>query len=154
MSGSNISPTSSGPKRSRAAQAALALLGATLATLLGLVAYVVIGMIARPLAVGVQGIGLCAALGAAAGAALQGLGSRKPRIACGFLGGLVGGYFTVFSGEAYPPGTIDWAVKGGAIGAAFALPVVLVMAVLIELGHVVSSRASRRAQKMLGEDQP
>jgi len=116
-----------------------------LASLLALGTYVVIGMIVRPLAVGVQGIALCAALGAGAGAGLRGLGSQGARVVSGFLGGLIGGYFTVASGEAFPPGTIDWALKGGGLGAAFGLPIAVIVAVLIETGLVVFSWSSRSA---------
>jgi hypothetical protein len=58
MSSNDTSPAGPDPNPSRAA---LSVLGAILATLLALAAFVVIGMIVRPLAVGVQGIGLCAA---------------------------------------------------------------------------------------------
>ena len=120
------------------------MLGGTLATLLALVAYVVIGMIAGPVAVGLPGLLVCAFLGATAGVGLRGLGSRGARITSGFLGGLVGSYFIQASVEALPWGTLDWAVKGGAFGAAISLPVAFVTAALIELGLIVLSRSSRR----------
>jgi len=129
---------------SRSAQVVRGVLGGTLATLLALVAYVVIGMTAGPLVVGLPGLGVCAALGAAAGVGLRGLGSRGARITNGFLGGLVGSYFIQASVEAYPWGTLGWAIKGGALGAAFSLPVAFVTAALIELGLIALSWLPRR----------
>ena len=75
-----------GPKPSRAAQAVRGVLGGMLATLLALVAFVVIGMIARALVDGYPGLILCPALGVAAGVGLRGLGSRGARITSAILG--------------------------------------------------------------------
>ena len=133
-----------GPKQSRAARAVRGVFGGTLATLVALVAYVVIGVITGPLVVGLPGLLVCAALGAATGAGLRGLGSPGARITSGFLGGLVASYFIQAFVEACPWGTLDWAVKGGAVAAAFSLPVAIVTAALIELGLIVLSRSSRR----------
>src|SRR5262245_10421585 len=113
-------------------------LGTMIATALRLAAYVVIGVLSLAAARGLQGIGICGALGAAAGAALSGPGSRLARILGGGIGGVVAGYFTVASGEVFPPGTIQWALSGGAYGALFGLPVAALVGGLIGLIGAVS----------------
>ena len=133
-----------GPKPSRSAQAVRGVLGGTFATLLAMVTYVVIGMIAGPIAVGLAGLGVCAALGAAAGVGLRGLGSRGARTTSGFFGVHVGSYFIQASVESYPWGTLDWAIKGGARGAAFSLPVAFVTAAVGDLGLIALSWVPRR----------
>jgi hypothetical protein len=104
-----------------------------LATLFALVALVVIGMISWSVVRGIPGIGLCAAVGAAAGALLRGPGSRAARVKGGLVGGLVAGYFAVASAERYPPGTIEWALNGSALAASFALPIAAIAGGVTEL---------------------
>jgi hypothetical protein len=85
-----------------------------IATAIGLAAYVVIGALS-----------LAAARGLA-------------RVLGGGIGGVVAGYFTVASGEVFPPGTMQWAVSGGAYGALFGLPVAALVGGLIGLIGAVS----------------
>ena len=108
-------------------------LGTMIATAIGLAAYVVIGVLSLAAARGLQGICICSALGAAAGAALRGPGSRLARVLGGGIGGVVAGYFTVASGEVFPPGTMQWALSGGAYGALFGLPAAALVGGLIGL---------------------
>ena len=82
---------------------------------------------------GLQGVCICGALGAAAGAALGRLGPRAARVIGGGIGGGGAGYFALASGEMLPPGTLQWALGGGGYGALFALPVALLVGGLIGL---------------------
>jgi hypothetical protein len=108
------------------------------ATAIGLAVYVVIGALSWAAVRGLHGIGLCGALGAAAGAALSGPGSRLARFLGGGIGGAVAGYFTLASGEVFPPGSMQWALSGGAYGALFGLPVAALVGGLIGLIGAVS----------------
>jgi hypothetical protein len=118
---------------SAAAWAARRALGTMIATAIGLAAYVVIGVLSWAAVRGLHGIGLCGALGAAAGAARSGPGSRLARVLGGGIGGAFAGYFTVASGEVFPPGSKQWALSGGGYGALFGLPVAALVGGLIGL---------------------
>jgi len=108
-------------------------LGTMIATAIGLAAYVVIGVLSLAAARGLQGICICSALGAAAGAALSGPGSRLARVLGGGIGAVVAGYYTLASGEVLPPGSMRWALSGGAYGALFGLPLAALVGGLIGL---------------------
>jgi hypothetical protein len=101
------------------------------ATAVALAALVGIGVISWDAVTGFQGIGICGALGAAAGAALGRLGPRAARIIGGGIGGIVAAYFALASGELLPPGTLQWALGGGGYAALFALPVATLVGGLI-----------------------
>ena len=113
--------------RSASGRAARGALGAAIATAVALAAFVVIGVISWGAVAGLQGVGICGALGVAAGAALGRPGPRAARIIGGGIGGVVAGYFALASGEMLPPGTMQWALGGGAYAALFALPVAALM---------------------------
>jgi hypothetical protein len=104
-----------------------------IATMVALLVLVVIGTIAWPVARGIPGIGIAGLIGAATGPFLPSQTSGPARVSGGLLGGLVAGFFAIASGELHTPGTIDWALSGGALGAAFGLPLAAVAAVLAEL---------------------
>jgi hypothetical protein len=127
--------TTSQPARrpSRAWRACQSALGAVLATTVAIVTLVIVGVISWPVARGIQGIGISAAAGAAVGWVLRGPGSRAARLNGGLAGGVVAGYFLVASSEIFPPGTREWAYKGGANGALFSLPIAAIAAVLTEI---------------------
>ncbi len=137
--------------------AARSALGTMIATVIGLAAYVVIGLLSWAAVRGLHGIGLCGALGAATGAALSGPGSRPARVLGGGTGGVVAGYLTLASGEVLPPGTMRWALGGGAYGALFGLPVAALVGGLIGLigavprssgsGHAIITDKVRRADQ-------
>jgi hypothetical protein len=114
----------------RAAQGAL---GAIIATAVALAALVAIGVISWGAVRGLQGVCICGALGAAAGAALGRLSPRAARIIGGGIGGVVAGYFALASGEILSPGTLQWALGGGGYAALFALPVALLVGGIIGL---------------------
>jgi hypothetical protein len=106
--------------RARAGRAARGALGAAPATALAPAASVAIGSVARHAVAGLQGILICGAPGAAAGAAMSGPGTRLARVLGGGIGGIVAGYFALASGEVMPPGTILSALGGAAHVAVFA----------------------------------
>jgi hypothetical protein len=111
----------------------------------------VIGIISWDAVRGLQGVCICGALGAAAGAALGGLGPRAARIIGGGTGGVIADYFALASGEMLPPGTLQWALGGGGCAALFALPVAMLV------GGIIGSldAASRPAGTGNGtEDEP
>jgi hypothetical protein len=106
-------------------------LGAAIATAVALAAFVVITILSWDAVAGLQGVGLCGALGAAAGVALSGPGSRLARVLGGGIGGIVAGYFALASGEMFPPATMQWALGGAAVAASFALPVAILVGGII-----------------------
>ena len=110
-------------------------LGACLATVIALATLVVIGLISWPVARGVPGIALTAAVGATAGALLRGLGSRPARVGGGLVGGLVAAFFAIAWAEQDVPGSLLWAVHGSALGALCSLPVAAIVATLTETGR-------------------
>jgi hypothetical protein len=114
-------------------RAARGALGAVIATALALAAFVAIGVCPWGTVTGLEGVGLCGALGAGAGAVLSGPGSRLARILGGGIGGIVAGYFALASGEMLPLGTARWALTAGAYAALFALPLASFVGGLIAL---------------------
>jgi hypothetical protein len=119
--------------RAPSARAARGAQGAATATAVALAALVVIGVISWDAIAGFQGVCICGALGAAAGAALGGIGPRAARIIGGGIGGGVAGYFALASAEVLPPGTLQWALGGGGYAALFALPVAMLVGGIIGL---------------------
>jgi hypothetical protein len=120
-------------------------LGAAIATAVALAAFVAIGVISWDAARGFQGVGICGALGAAAGAALSGPGSRLARVLGGGIGGVVAGYFALASGEVFPPGTLKWALGGAAYAALFSLLVATIM------GGIMGSLNPRSRSSGIGD---
>jgi hypothetical protein len=98
-------------------------LGAVTATAVALAALVAIGVNCWDAVMGFQGVCICGALGVAAGVALGRPEPRAARIIGGGIGGVVAAYIALASGEMLSPGTIQWALGGGAYAALFALPV-------------------------------
>jgi hypothetical protein len=101
------------------------------ATAVALAAFVMVGVISWGAVRGLQGVCICGTLGAAAGAALGGLGPRAARVIGGGVGGVVAGYFALASGEMLPPGTLRWALGGGGYASLFALPVAMLVGGII-----------------------
>jgi hypothetical protein len=108
--------------KSASGSAARSALGAVIATAVGLAAFVVIRILSWDTVTGFQGIGICGALGAAAGVVWGGPGSWPARVLGGGIGGIVAGYFALAFGEVMAPGSLQWALSGAAYAALFALP--------------------------------
>jgi hypothetical protein len=104
-----------------------------LATSIALTAFVTIGFISWAAVRGLQGVIICGALGAAAGAVLSGPGSRLARVLGGAIAGAIAGFIALASAELTPPGTIRWAICAGGYAALFALPAAALLGGLIGL---------------------
>ncbi len=124
-------------------------MGAVTATAVALAVLVAIGVISWDAVAGLQGVCICGALGAAAGAALGRPGPRAARIIGGGIGGIVAAYFALASGEMLPPGTLQWALGGGGYAALFALPVAVLVGGIIGLLYAASPRVG--AGDVVGE---
>jgi len=111
--------------------------GAIIATVAALSAFGAIGIVV-PGVVGLQGVALSGALGAAVGAAMRGPGSSAARVVGGGIGALVAGYFAVASGEQFLPGTMQWAYAGLTFAAVFAVPTAALVGGLIGLLGAIS----------------
>lgn len=105
-------------------------IGAVLAALAGLAAVLVVGSQAWIAVRGLNGVAIGAIVGALMAGTLRGLGDWPARTLGGGLGGAVGGYFTVAAAETKSPGSAEWLVNGGLIGAGFGLPVAAVVATI------------------------
>ncbi len=83
---------------------------------LGVLAMVLVGVVAWPVVRGVNGLLLSAASGLIGAVLLRSrLGWRVSRIA-GFLGAGVAGFAALASAEVWEPGSWEWALKGGLYG--------------------------------------
>jgi hypothetical protein len=122
--------------------------GAMIATLVALAVFVAIGTISWAAVRGYQGVGICVALGAVAGATLRGPGSRLARVLGGGIGGVLAGFAALSMGEMIAPGTAQWALAGAAYGALFGLPLAALVGGLIGLlgrrGLVLEDRQDHR----------
>jgi hypothetical protein len=116
-----------------------------IATAVALAVFVAIGVISWDAVRGFQGVGICGALGAAAGTALSSPRSRLARVLGGGIGGVVTAYFALASGEMLPPGTAQWALGGAAYAALFALPVAAIM------GGIIGSLDPRSRSSRIGD---
>jgi hypothetical protein len=105
-------------------------IGAVIAALAGLAAVVVVGLLAFGAVRGFSGAIIAAIVGALLGGVLRGLGEWSARTLAGGVGGAVGGFFAVAAAEQCPPGSAEWAVNGGLLGALFGVPVAAVLAVM------------------------
>ena len=102
------------------------MLGAVIAAGGGLATVVIVGMLAWSAVAGPNGAIIAALVGAIVGGRLRGFGVWPVLSLAGGVGGAVGGFFAVAAAEQTPPGSVAWAVQGGLIGAAFAVPVAAV----------------------------
>jgi hypothetical protein len=106
-----------------------ATIGGVIAAIAGLAAVVIVGMLAWEAVVGPVGAIIAAVIGALLGGILRGFGDWPVRSLAGAVGGAVGGFCAIAAAEQSPPGSAEWAVHGGLLGAVFAVPVAAVVAV-------------------------
>ena len=118
-------------------------IGAVIAAVAGLATVVIVGMLAWDAVVGPSGAIIAAVVGALLGGALRGFGDWPVRSLAGGVGGAIGGFFAVAAAEQSPPGSAEWAVNGGLLGALFGIPVAAVLAVT---AGVVVGIVRRRAR--------
>lgn len=104
---------------------------AVAATLVAIVAVVLVGMASWGAVVGTRGSWIGALIGAALGLAMRRRGHWLPRLIGGFLGGMIGGYFAVAAAEQAVPGSYAWAIRGGLLGAVFGVPVAMLFAAVV-----------------------
>jgi hypothetical protein len=105
-------------------------IGAVLAALAGLAAVLVVGSQAWIAVRGLNGVAIAAIAGALMGGVLRGLGDWPTRALGGAVGGAFCGFFAVAAAEGSQPGSAEWLVNGGLIGAGFGLPVAAVVATI------------------------
>jgi hypothetical protein len=108
-----------------------AVIGAEIAVFAGLSAVVIVGMLAWGAVQGPNGAIIAAVVGALLGVALRGFGDWPARSLAGGVGGAIGGFFAVAAAEQSPPGSVEWAVRGGLLGAAFGVPIAAVVAIAV-----------------------
>jgi hypothetical protein len=106
-------------------------IGAVIAALAGLAAVVFVGMLAWGALRGFSGVIIAAVVGALLGGVLRGFGDWPARALGGSVGGAVGGFFAVAATEQSPPGSAEWAVQGGLLGAVFSVPIAAVAGVAV-----------------------
>jgi len=117
-------------QRITAWRAGHAVLTGILATVSGLFAVLFTGLVAWPLARGVSGVLLGAAVGAATAAVMRAVSQWPASVIAGACGSLVASYFAIASAEVVDPGTLEWVMQGGMYGSAFGVPVGAVLGLL------------------------
>jgi hypothetical protein len=123
-------PTSASEPKKRACVLCSVML-AVAATLVAIVMVVLVGVASWGAVVGTRGSWIGALIGAVLGLALRRYGHWLPRLIGGFLGGMIGGYFAVAAAEQAVPGSSEWAIRGGLLGAAFGVPVAMLFAAIV-----------------------
>ena len=105
-----------------------------LATVIGLLAMLLVGLLSWPLARGVNGI----AIGLIASTVFALLLRKKAdwpiSILVSGIGAMVACYFAISTAEILPPGSVQWMLKGGLYGAAFGVPVAAILSPLALIG--------------------
>ena len=104
--------------------------GTMLATVVGLLTMLLVGLMSWPLARGVSGIAI--GLIASTMFALllrKRLGQPISIVACG-IGAIVACFSAVATAEILPPGSLQWMFQGGLYGAAFGVPVAAILSPL------------------------
>ena len=84
---------------------------------------------------GVQGILLASTVGGLSPLLIRRLRRWPASSSAGAVGALVGSFFAISCMEVYPPGSIEWALKGGFHGAMWGLPVAMLLGLLGLLRH-------------------
>src|SRR5947209_875337 len=106
-------------------------IGAVIAAVAGLAAVVILGMLAWGTVVGPNGAIIASVVAALLGAALRGFGNWPVRSLAGGVGGAIAGFFAVAAAEQSAPASVEWAVRGGLVGAAFGVAIAAVTGVAV-----------------------
>jgi hypothetical protein len=120
-------------------------LGASLASVAGVATVVVLGLIAWSIVRGFNGIAIAAVIGGGIGAGLHWFGKWPAHLLGGVAGGAVGGFFVIAAAETCRPGSADWAITGGLLGAGFGALVAAALAAAVVL--VVALARSRKTNR-------
>ncbi|MDB4403811.1 hypothetical protein N9154_00570 [Akkermansiaceae bacterium] len=108
---------------------------AALCAIAGLLFEVIGGVIAWTVFRGVQGILLAAVVGGFTALLIRRSTNCPASSVAGAIGALIAAYFTISCMEAYRPGSLEWAVKGGLYGAAWGVPFAVILGPLGLLGR-------------------
>ena len=109
-------------------------LGPILATLVGLIAVLVVGVASWSLARGVTGIAIGTVVSVLVAMLLRWKADWPTSIIASGFGAMIACYFTIASAEMLPAGSIEWMWKGGLYGAMFGIPIAIVLSPLALLG--------------------
>jgi hypothetical protein len=102
-------------------------MGAVVGSLAAVTAVIVIGLAAWDAVRGLNSVFVAGVVGGGVGAGLRGLGDWPARAVGGLVGGAVAGFFTVAAAESSRPGTTEWAMAGGIVGAGLGAAVAAIM---------------------------
>jgi hypothetical protein len=106
-------------------------IGALIAAVTGLATVCIVGMLAWDAVVGPNWAIIGAAMGALVGGLLRGFGDGPVRSLAGGVGGAGGGFFAIAAAEQSPPGSAEWAVRGGLLGAGLSVPIVVLTGIAV-----------------------
>jgi hypothetical protein len=110
------------------------ILGPVVATTLGLVAVLLLGLVSWSLARGVPGIAIGEVVSVLVAVLLRWKADWPISILASGFGAMIACYFAIASSELFPPGSFEWMWKGGLYGAMFGIPVAVVLSPLCLLG--------------------
>lgn len=109
-------------------------LGPVVATILGWVAVLLVGLASWPLAGGVTGIAIGTGFSMLVAVLFRWKADWPTSIIASGFGAMVACYFAIATAESLPPGSIEWILKGGLYGAMFGIPIAVVLSPLALLG--------------------
>lgn len=104
--------------------------GAMLATVIGLLVMLLVGLLSWPLARGVNGIAIGLIASTVFALLLRKKADWPNSILVSGIGAMVACYFAISTAEILPPGSVQWMLKGGLYGAAFGVPVAAILSPL------------------------
>lgn len=109
-------------------------LGPVVATLIGLVTVLMLGLVSWSLAKGVTGIACGTFVSVLVAVLLRWKADWPTSIVASGVGAMVACFFAISTAEVFPPGSIQWMWKGGLYGAAFGVPIAAVLSPLALFG--------------------
>ena len=92
-----------------------------LASLLGMVVMLLVGVISWEMARGINGLLLAALSGAGAALLMRWRLGWPVSVIAGFVGAALAAFAAISTGEVWEPGSLEWAVKGGLYGGILAV---------------------------------
>jgi len=105
-------------------------LGPVVATLFGLIAVLLVGLVSWSLAKGMSGIAIGTVVSVLVAVLLRWTAKWPTSIIASGIGGMVACYFAIATAELLPPGSIEWMWKGGLYGAMFGIPIAAILSPL------------------------
>lgn len=92
-----------------------------LASLLGMVVMLLVGVVSWEMARGINGLLLAALSGTGAALLMRWRFGWPVSVIAGFVGASLAAFAAISTGEVWEPGSLEWAVKGGLYGGALAV---------------------------------